>query len=226
MRAPLARYDLGRPNPQTVLVPAVIYALPIGGPRVPPPSTYISGAFPRPRRSGSDDDGVNIVMPSLGFLHEKVISGEALTSSFRQITDILFGAMASTTLFRTRQFYNKVTSMHLDKYPQLRDVAGSGSDSWKVALRNKFKNQRRKLQDDCAVQNRKKFGAQRRTEAAAKELQRSKKPKMAIGLPNLTGEDENSMAKREEWLILESKKYLPNEKALQERMALTANQTS
>ncbi|XP_054932380.1 uncharacterized protein [Dermacentor andersoni] len=174
--------------------------------------------------SSSDDDGVNFVMPSLGALHEKVISGEALTSSsFRQITDILFGAMASTTLFPTRQFYNKVTSLLLDKYPQLPDV-GSGSDSWKVALRNKFKNQRRKLQDNRALQNREKFGAQRRTEAAAKELQRSKKPKMAIGLPNLKGEDETSISKHEEWLILESKKSLPNEKAMQERMALTANQ--
>nr|XP_050030395.1 sterile alpha motif domain-containing protein 3-like [Dermacentor andersoni] len=177
------------------------------------------------RPSSSEDDGVNFVMLSLGALHEKVISGEALTSSsFRQITDILFGAMASTTLFPTRQFYNKVTSLLLDKYPQLRDVVGSGSDSWKVALRNKFKNQRRKLQDDRALQNREKFGAQRRTEAAAKELQRSKKPKMAIGLPNLTGEDETSITKHEEWLILESKKSLPNEKAMQERMALTANQ--
>ncbi|XP_049519835.1 uncharacterized protein LOC119447664 [Dermacentor silvarum] len=173
MRAPFARSNLGRLNPQTALVPAGIHPLPLCTSKAilefceqSRPSEIL---HPFELQSSSDDDGINFVMPSRGPLYDKVISGEPLTSSFRQIIDILFSAMAKTTLFPTRHFYSKVTSLLLEKYPQLRDVVGSGSHSWKVALRNKFKNQRRKLQDDRVLHNRSKFGAQRK--AAASELQ-------------------------------------------------------
>ncbi|XP_049268981.1 uncharacterized protein LOC119382150 [Rhipicephalus sanguineus] len=131
-----------------------------------------------PLTSG-DDDGINFKLPSLGALHERVVSSSPLTpSTFRQIVDILYNEMAKSTLYPTRLFYSKVTSLLLDKYPILRDVVGSGHDSWKVALRNKYKNLRRKLDDHGEVLgSRKKFGAERKAEDTT-ELLRNKTLKM------------------------------------------------
>ncbi|KAK8780963.1 hypothetical protein V5799_017696, partial [Amblyomma americanum] len=39
--------------------------------------------------------------------------------------------MKKSTLFPTRHFYTRVTSLLLENHPQLRDVVGSGADSWK-----------------------------------------------------------------------------------------------
>ncbi|KAL3220316.1 hypothetical protein MRX96_050438 [Rhipicephalus microplus] len=122
-----------------------------------------------------DNDGINFKLPSLGALHEKVISSPLLTpSTFRQIIDILHDEMAKYTLYPTRCFYSKVTTLLLDKYPQLKDVIGSGHDSWKVALRNKYKNLRRKLDDhEDVLASRQKFGAQKKT-GGTTELQKEK----------------------------------------------------
>ncbi|XP_075741940.1 sterile alpha motif domain-containing protein 3-like [Rhipicephalus microplus] len=86
--------------------------------------------------------------------------------------------MAKYTLYPTRCFYSKVTTLLLDKYPQLKDVIGSGHDSWKVALRNKYKNLRRKLDDhEDVLASRQKFGAQKKT-GGTTELQRKKAGKL------------------------------------------------
>ncbi|KAL3220550.1 hypothetical protein MRX96_029826 [Rhipicephalus microplus] len=150
----------------------------------------------RPLGSG-DNDGINFKLPSLGALHEKVISSPLLTpSTFRQIIDILHNEMAKYTLYPTRCFYSKVTTLLLDKYPQLKDVIGSGHDSWKVALRNKYKNLRRKLDDHEDV--------------------------LSVSITDLTAEDDDSIAKHEDRLVLETKKLLPDEQLVEKLMALTA----
>nr|XP_037273374.1 uncharacterized protein LOC119165296 [Rhipicephalus microplus] len=150
----------------------------------------------RPLGSG-DNDGINFKLPSLGALHEKVISSPLLTpSTFRQIIDILHNEMAKYTLYPTRCFYSKVTTLLLDKYPQLKDVIGSGHDSWKVALCNKYKNLRRKLDDHEDV--------------------------LSVSMTDLTAEDDDSIAKHEDRLVLETKKLLPDEQLVEKLMALTA----
>ncbi|KAL3215627.1 hypothetical protein MRX96_000243 [Rhipicephalus microplus] len=176
----------------------------------------------RPLGSG-DNDGINFKLPSLGALHEKVISSPLLTpSTFRQIIDILHNEMAKHTLYPTRCFYSKVTTLLLDKYPQLKDVIGSGHDSWKVALRNKYKNLRRKLDDhEDVLASRQKFGAQKKT-GGTTELQRKKAGKMSVSITDLTAEDDDSIAKHEDRLVVETKKLLPDEQLVEKLMALTA----
>ncbi|KAH8024002.1 hypothetical protein HPB51_020760 [Rhipicephalus microplus] len=182
---------------------------------------FLSFTLLFPLGSG-DNDGINFKLPSLGALHEKVISSPLLTpSTFRQIIDILHNEMAKYTLYPTRCFYSKVTTLLLDKYPQLKDVIGSGHDSWKVALRNKYKNLRRKLDDhEDVLASRQKFGAQKKT-GGTTELQRKKAGKMSVSITDLTAEDDDSIAKHEDRLVLETK-LLPDEQLVEKLMALTA----
>ncbi|KAM7302557.1 sterile alpha motif domain-containing protein 3-like isoform X1 [Ixodes scapularis] len=126
--------------------------------------------------------------------------------------------------FPSQHFYSKVTQLLTDKYPQLQDVIGTGSDSWRVALRYKFKNERRRLSDDVRVaENRAKFGSKRPNDGgAATQLKRQKKIKLNITASALAGEDEASLIAHEEWLIREGRKAAPDEKGIHERMTLTA----
>lgn len=89
----------------------------------------------------------------------------------------------------------------------------------------KFKNQRRKLCNDTRVaENRRKFATSRKPDdnSAADELKRHKKRKMDIDISGLDGEDENSLAKHEEWLRAEAFNAAPDEKMIHHRMNLTA----
>ncbi|KAL1424608.1 hypothetical protein MTO96_020012 [Rhipicephalus appendiculatus] len=142
-------------------------------------------------------------LPSLGALHEKMVSSSPLTpSTFRQIVDVLHNEMAKSTLYPTRLFYSK--------------------DSWKVALLTKCKNLRRKLDDHAdVVASRQNFGAQRKT-GDTSELQRNKTLKMRVSITGLTAEDDDSVTKHEDWLVLEAEKPLPNEELIEKLMALTA----
>ncbi|KAH7931534.1 hypothetical protein HPB51_029819 [Rhipicephalus microplus] len=168
---------------------------------------FLSFSFLFPLGSG-DNDGINFKLPSLGALHEKVISSPLLTpSTFRQIIDILHNEMAKHTLYPTRCFYSKVTTLLLDKYPQLKDVIGSGHDSWEVALRNKYKNLRRKLDDhEDVLASRQKFGAQKKT-GGTTELQRKKAGKLSVSITDLTAEDDDSIANMKIDLFWKPKNY-------------------
>ncbi|KAH7985301.1 hypothetical protein HPB52_024200 [Rhipicephalus sanguineus] len=89
----------------------------------------------------------------------------------------------------------------------------------------KFKNQRRTLCNDTRVaENRRKFATSRKPDdhSAADELKRHKKRKMDIDISGLDGEDENSLAKHEEWLRAEAFNAAPDEKMIHHRMNLTA----
>ncbi|XP_040358502.1 sterile alpha motif domain-containing protein 3-like [Ixodes scapularis] len=189
------------------------------------PDVPLVGIEPFELPSCSDDDGNTFIFPKLGALHDTIISGKPLTSSsFRKIVELLFRAMVNITVFPSQHFYSKVTQLLTDKYPQLQDVIGTGSDSWRVALRYKFKNERRRLSDDVRVaENRAKFGSKRPNDGgAATQLKRQKKIKLNITASALAGEDEASLIAHEEWLIREGRKAAPDEKGIHERMTLTA----
>ncbi|KAL3247761.1 hypothetical protein MRX96_056836 [Rhipicephalus microplus] len=136
----------------------------------------------------SEDHGHNFVFPNLGTLHESITAGGHISSAvFRKIVDMLFSEMRKITLFPSRHFYSRVTSLLLEKYPQLKDALGTGADSWKVALRYRFKNLRRGLPNDGRVgDNRIKFASRRKgsEETAAAELQRHKVLKLVRGIPH------------------------------------------
>ncbi|XP_077492022.1 sterile alpha motif domain-containing protein 3-like [Amblyomma americanum] len=176
--------------------------------------------------SHSDDDGHNFKLPSLGSLHESIHNGSPLSSAaFRKIVDLLFSEMKKSTLFPTRHFYTRVTSLLLENHPQLRDVVGSGADSWKVALRYRFKNQRRVLPSDGRIgENRTKFAARRKcSEAAgAMELERHKVRKLAAATSAIAGEDEASFVMHTQWLMAECRKASPDECQMLERMSVTS----
>ncbi|KAL1419665.1 hypothetical protein MTO96_025012 [Rhipicephalus appendiculatus] len=98
-------------------------------------------------------------------------------------------------------------------------------DSWRCSLRMKFKNQRRTLSNDTRVaENRRKFATSRKPDdnSAADELKRHKKRKMDIDIFCLAGEDENSLAKHEEWLRAEAFNAAPEEEMIHNRMDFTA----
>ncbi|XP_042144306.1 uncharacterized protein LOC120841621 isoform X2 [Ixodes scapularis] len=85
--------------------------------------------------SCSDDDGNTFIFPKLGALHDTIISGKPLTSSsFRKIVELLFRAMVNITVIPSQHFYSKVTQLLTDKYPQLQDVIGTGSNITASAL--------------------------------------------------------------------------------------------
>lgn len=93
--------------------------------------------------------------------------------------------------YPTKSFYFKAVSLLLQKYPALADVTGTGHESWTIALRNKFKNERRKLTGDAAVeQQREKYGKASRKRSANEAhlsgdvLQRVKAPKHLVSLLN------------------------------------------
>ncbi|XP_064475488.1 uncharacterized protein LOC135389360 [Ornithodoros turicata] len=94
--------------------------------------------------------------------------------------------------------------------------------SWLVALKNKFKNERRKLQNNHEVQKqREKFGSHRRrvsSERANSELQRTRRQNIPLGTDH---EDDASLQAHEEWLKTEHKKRSPNEEQIKIRMAAT-----
>ncbi|XP_075534620.1 uncharacterized protein LOC142568635 [Dermacentor variabilis] len=184
------------------------------------------------RPSRSEDDGHTFVLPSLGNLHDSMAlvarfrgTGSPISSAaFRKIVDMLFTEMKKITLFPTRTFYSRVTSLLLEKYPQLKDVVGSVADSRKVALRYRFKNQRRVLPCDGRVgENRAKFGSRRKgsEETATVELQRHKVQKMDVAISTIAGEEEQSFEMHTEWLSCESRKGSPDEDQINERMAST-----
>ncbi|XP_077484490.1 uncharacterized protein LOC144094405 [Amblyomma americanum] len=171
------------------------------------------------------NNGKAFELPSFGGLHDLITSGKPLTSSVqRKIVDLLFHAMLKYTVVPTRDFYARVTHLLLQKYPQLTDVVGTGSDSWKVSLRYKFKNQRRRLSEDPLVaENKRKFGSQRKQAQGftSTELKRHTRPKLDIKHTAILGEDDTTLAAHEEWLLAEAKKGDPDESGIRERMTLT-----
>ncbi|KAK8770131.1 hypothetical protein V5799_013405 [Amblyomma americanum] len=173
-----------------------------------------------------DNNGKAFELPRFGGLHDLITSGKPLTSSVqRKIVDLLFHAMLKYTVVPTRDFYARVTHLLLQKYPQLTDVVGTGSDSWKVSLRYKFKNQRRRLSEDPLVaENKRKFGSQRKQAQGftSTELKRHTRPKLDIKHTAILGEDDTTLAAHEEWLLAEAKKGDPDESGIRERMTLTA----
>ncbi|XP_065300901.1 uncharacterized protein [Dermacentor albipictus] len=155
----------------------------------------------------------------------KHIAASSMVASGRE--DHENGLGISFDLFPTRNFYSRVTSLLLEKYRQLKDVVGSGADSWKVALRYRFKNQLRVLPGDGRVgENRAKFGSRRKgsEETATVELQWHKVQNMDVAISTIAGEDETSFEMHTEWLSCESRKGSPEEDRINERMALTCRQ--
>ncbi|XP_040066804.1 uncharacterized protein LOC115317065 isoform X2 [Ixodes scapularis] len=99
------------------------------------PDVPLVGIEPFELPSCSDDDGNTFIFPKLGALHDTIISGKPLTSSsFRKIVELLFRAMVNITVFPSQHFYSKVTQLLTDKYPQLQDVIGTGSNITASAL--------------------------------------------------------------------------------------------
>ncbi|KAM7287656.1 sterile alpha motif domain-containing protein 3-like [Ixodes scapularis] len=130
-----------------------------------------------------------------------------------------------------KKFYFKAVNLLLLKYPALTDVTGTGYESWIVALRNKFKNERRKITGNVAVdENRSKFGGATRKRtanggcAASETLSRGKVKRCLTmcTLPGV-GEDATSLEAHEVWLCNEGKKVAPNEEQIDVRMDATAS---
>ncbi|XP_077531650.1 uncharacterized protein LOC144144145 [Haemaphysalis longicornis] len=176
----------------------------------------------------SDDDGNTFTLPSLGSLKDVIMDPDKITSSVcREITSIVFDAMVKVSIVPTRKFYTRVRRMLVTEHPTLRDVVGTGYDSWKEDLRDRYKNLRRTLEKDARVAaNKQKFGSKKtrkRTEQDMPELQRNKKLKLAVTTALLAGEDEASLNSHEEWLLKECRKSAPDEEQMVGRMDLTAS---
>ncbi|XP_064482439.1 uncharacterized protein LOC135395129 [Ornithodoros turicata] len=177
----------------------------------------------------ADDDGNAYCLPQFGVLDLAIRNGEALKSSVHsKIIDIVYQSMVNYTIYPSKKFYFKVVNFLLLQYPSLADATGTGYDSWIVALRNKFKNERRKILSDRRVNEAREQFAQSRKRASnekdtsVEELQRKtlkRTPHTDACAPS--GEDEASITAHEQWLIREAKNPDPDETQIKERMDAT-----
>ncbi|KAG0436715.1 hypothetical protein HPB47_017796 [Ixodes persulcatus] len=133
--------------------------------------------------------------------------------------------------YPSRKFYIKAINLLVAKYPSLADVTGTGYESWTIAIRNKFKNERRKVNGNTVVdQCRAKYGVESRKRtvdrdvAVTEVLERKKTNKrLVIFTSPPEGEDSSSMAAHEEWLCNEGRKVAPDEALIDHRMDITAS---
>eukprot|EP00057_Strongylocentrotus_purpuratus_P027886 XP_011682360.1 PREDICTED: sterile alpha motif domain-containing protein 3 [Strongylocentrotus purpuratus] len=94
----------------------------------------------------------------------------------KRILAIIFDDLMAHSLYPTREEYNCVARSLIKKYPLLADraVNSTGYDTWKQALRNKFKNTRKPLTQESAVLERKRiFGHPRQNQGRDKAGQPS-----------------------------------------------------
>ncbi|XP_064468839.1 uncharacterized protein LOC135383196 [Ornithodoros turicata] len=191
----------------------------------------INKSFYIEENTASDDDGKSYSLPQFGVLDAAIKNGEALKPSVHcKIVDLLFQSMVNLTIYPSKKFYFKAVNLLLVRYPCLTDVTGSGYDSWIVALRNKFKNERRKVQSNRrVVEAREQFATSRKRVANVEEtdfseetLQRRKVKKVAHNHVSASGaEDEVSITEHEQWLLKEAKRPEPDEVQVMSRMDAT-----
>ncbi|KAG0430999.1 hypothetical protein HPB47_022183 [Ixodes persulcatus] len=131
--------------------------------------------------------------------------------------------------YPSKKFYFKAVNLLLMQYPELSDVTGSGYESWTISLRNKFRNERRKVTGNAVVDDyRLKYGAQSRKRTAVEDCtgadvttERPQKRLTRVALP-VEGEDENSLEAHQQWLCAEARKLTPDEGQIDLRMDVTA----
>nr|XP_037271888.1 uncharacterized protein LOC119163923 [Rhipicephalus microplus] len=152
-----------------------------------------------------DDSGSKFTLPDLSFLNASLNLSSSISSfATARIVDSLFQEMIKHTIYPSRRFYHDVGLKLVGLYLQLEDTCGSGHDSWVLHLRNKFKNERRKLQVDRVMNAREKYGAGSKRRAVEGIVPAENKVN-GILMQSLktTGEDETSLAQHEAWLTLE-----------------------
>ncbi|XP_040074959.2 uncharacterized protein LOC115332616 [Ixodes scapularis] len=177
--------------------------------------------------SSEDDDGRDFTLPDLGILHDAVTGNNPLGSyATTRIVDVLFQEMTRFTLYPSKQFYRKVGTALVQRHHELADTCGSGHDSWVMLIRQKFKNERRKLETDRVCANRLKFGSSGKqpraaVDTASMELQRGKVGAALSQDLAPSGEDEYSLAQHEAWLVTEWTKSNPDRQQMCCRLELT-----
>ncbi|KAM7309899.1 uncharacterized protein ISCGN_006882 [Ixodes scapularis] len=177
--------------------------------------------------SSEDDDGRDFTLPDLGILHDAVTGNNPLGSyATTRIVDVLFQEMTRFTLYPSKQFYRKVGTALVQRHHELADTCGSGHDSWVMLIRQKFKNERRKLETDRVCANRLKFGSSGKqpraaVDTASMELQRGKVGAALSQDLAPSGEDEYSLAQHEAWLVTEWTKPNPDRQQMCCRLELT-----
>nr|XP_037273391.1 uncharacterized protein LOC119165313 [Rhipicephalus microplus] len=152
-----------------------------------------------------DDSGSKFTLPDLSFLNSSLNLNSSISSfATVRIVDSLFQEMIKHTIYPSRRFYHDVGLKLVGLYPQLGDTCGSGHDSWVLHLRNKFKNERRKLQVDRVMNAREKYGGGSKRRALEGVVPAENRVN-GILMQSLktTGEDETSLAQHEAWLLSE-----------------------
>ncbi|XP_075742242.1 uncharacterized protein LOC119163923 isoform X2 [Rhipicephalus microplus] len=131
---------------------------------------------------------------------ERTVPGNGHSNS-EEAAEQSFTIIAS---YPSRRFYHDVGLKLVGLYPQLGDTCGSGHDSWVLHLRNKFKNERRKLQVDRVMNAREKYGGGSKRRALEGVVPAENRVN-GILMQSLktTGEDETSLAQHEAWLLSE-----------------------
>ncbi|XP_064463633.1 sterile alpha motif domain-containing protein 3-like [Ornithodoros turicata] len=170
-------------------------------------------------------DGRDFDMPDFSSIQEQIEDGKLTGSLHRKIVERLYQSMIRCTLYPSAKFYAKVASSLVEKYQHLTDLKGSGYDSWIISLRNKFKNERRKISDNESVtESRSKFGTKRKIEKASESrLERNKTPRLPDGGPS----SQTTNAEEDEaWLRNEYRKQKPDFAEIRERQKSTFRERS
>ncbi|XP_064462799.1 sterile alpha motif domain-containing protein 3-like isoform X2 [Ornithodoros turicata] len=133
-------------------------------------------------------------------------------SVHKKIVEELYQSMIRCTLYPSAKFYSKVANSLVTEYRNLADDKGSGFDSWVISLRNKFKNERRKITNNEMVkESRAKYGVKRDAEKdmdGTNMLQRNKIPRPSENAQSTFSTSD--INKHEEWLLDEYLKQQPD----------------
>ncbi|XP_064461238.1 uncharacterized protein LOC135371138 [Ornithodoros turicata] len=87
-----------------------------------------------------------VELPSFGTMESVLQRKEPISRKVRRfIVCALYQEAAKVTWYPSARLYHKLVDALLSKYEHLRDPLGTGMESWKEALRRKYKNERRKM---------------------------------------------------------------------------------
>ncbi|XP_075733732.1 uncharacterized protein LOC142775738 isoform X4 [Rhipicephalus microplus] len=95
-------------------------------------------------------DYLEFRLPAFGPYEEVLQRGEPVEGPVRRAIVIrIFQACFKIVWFPSKELYNTAVEQLIQKYPHLQDniKKGTGMELWKLALKNKFKNNRKKTQN-------------------------------------------------------------------------------
>ncbi|XP_070389387.1 sterile alpha motif domain-containing protein 3-like [Dermacentor albipictus] len=175
-----------------------------------------------------EKDYLDFVLPSFDHYEEVLRRKVPINCAVRRaIINKLFAACFKIAWYPSRQLYRVAAERLVSAYPHLADRVGSGNglDSWVMALRNKFKNMRKKA-ENCSEEmlaKKRHFLVKRKQQVASGEATNKKLCRL-FDCSHLVayGETAESLRLHNEWL--QDNAGCQDEEAVRPRLLATARE--